>query len=88
MPYVSSRVTSAALALAAHRHSFTAPRCRNQDRRIVVPLSVSQWNDLNGPAFDGVGLAVLKAHPMLLCWPNLLFVCALHYFLFLFLPCG
>ena len=52
-PYVPERVTRG--ALFAHRHSFAPPRCRtSQYRRNFVPLSVSLWNDLCGPVFDGV----------------------------------
>ena len=59
LPYVPARVTRG--ALVAHRHSFAPPRCRtSQYHRIFVPLSVSIWNDLNDPVFDGVGLAGFK----------------------------
>ena len=58
--YVPTRVTRG--ALIAHRHSFVPPRCRtSQYRRSFVPLSVSLWNDLSGPVFDGVGLAGFKS---------------------------
>ena len=41
----------------AHSHSFAPPRCRtSQYRRTFLPLSVSLWNDLSDPVFDGVGL--------------------------------
>ena len=60
LPYVPARVTRG--ALVAHRHSFAPPRCRtSQYRRIFVPLSVSLWNDLSDPVFDGVGLADFKS---------------------------
>ena len=53
LPYVPARVTRG--ALVAHRHSFAPPRCRtSQYRRSFVPLSVSLWNDLSEPVFDGV----------------------------------
>ena len=56
LPYVPARVTR--FALVAHRRSFAPPRCRtSQYRRSFVPLSVSLWNDLSDPVFDGVGLA-------------------------------
>ena len=49
-------------ALDAHRNSFTPPRCRtSQYRRSFVPLSVSLWNNLSDPVFDGVGLAGFKS---------------------------
>ena len=60
LPYVPARVTRG--ALVAHRHSFAPPRCRtSQYRRTLVPLSVSLWNDLSDPVFDGVGLAGFKS---------------------------
>ena len=60
LPYVPARVTRG--ALAAHMHSFSPPHCRtSQYRRSFVPLSVSLWNDLSGPVFDGVGLAGFKS---------------------------
>ena len=60
LPDVPARVTRG--ALVAHRHSFTPPRCRtSQYRRTIVPLSVSLWNDLSAPVFDGVGLASFKS---------------------------
>ena len=59
-PYVPARVTRS--ALFAHRHSFAPPRCRtSQYRRSFVPLSVSLWNDLTDPVFDGVGLVGFKS---------------------------
>ena len=58
--YVPTRVTRG--ALVAHRHSFPHPHCRTyQYRRTFVPLSVSLWNDLSNPVFDGVGLAGFKS---------------------------
>ena len=60
LPYVPARVTRG--SLVAHRHSFAPPRCRtSQCRRSFVPLSVSLWNDLSDPVFDGVGLASFKS---------------------------
>ena len=60
LPYVPARVTHG--ALVAHMHSFAPPHCRtSQYRRSFVPLSVSLWNDLSGPVFDGVGLAGFKS---------------------------
>ena len=60
LPYVPARVTRG--ALVANRHSFEPPRCRtSQYRRTFVPLSVSLWNDLSDPVFDGVGLASFKS---------------------------
>ena len=60
LPYVPARVTRG--ASITHRHSFTPPRCRtSQHHRSFVPLSVSLWNDLSDPVFDGVGLAGFKS---------------------------
>ena len=60
LPYVPVRITSG--ALVAHRHSFAPPCCRiSQYRRTFVPLSVSLWNDLSDPVFDGVGLVGFKS---------------------------
>ena len=60
MPYVPAHVTHG--AFVAHRHSFTPPRCRtSQYRRTLVPLSLSLWNNLSDPVFDGVGLAGFKS---------------------------
>ena len=60
LPYVPARVTRA--ALDPHRLSFAPPRCRtSQYLRNFVPLSVSLWNDLSDPVFDGVGLAGFKS---------------------------
>ena len=60
LPYVPGSVTRG--ALAAHRHSFAPHRCRTSHyRRRFVPLSVSLWNDLSVPVFDGVGLTGFKS---------------------------
>ena len=60
LPYVPARVTRG--AFFAHRQSFAPPRCRtSQYRRSFVPLSVSLWNDLSDPVFDGVGLVGFKS---------------------------
>ena len=66
-PYVSVRVTRD--ALVAHRYTYVTPRCRTtQYHRTFIPLSVSLWNDLSNPAFDGVGLRVSRAGPMPFYW--------------------
>ena len=45
-------------ALVAHRYTYAPHRCRtSQYNRTFIPLSVSLWNDLANPVFDGVGLA-------------------------------
>ena len=58
-PYVPVRVTSG--ALVAHRYTYASLRCRTlQYSRTFIPLSLSLWNDLAYPIFDGVGLAGFK----------------------------
>ena len=58
--FVPVRVTRG--ALIAHRYTYVQPHCRtSQYRRTFVPLSVSFWNDLAVPVFDGVGLAGFKS---------------------------
>ena len=60
VPYVPVRVTHG--ALIAYRLTFVPPRCRtSQYRRTFILLSVSLWNDLVDPVFDGVGLAGFKS---------------------------
>ena len=49
-------------ALVPHRYTYARPRCRTlQYSRTFIPLSVSFWNDLANPVFDGVGLAGFKS---------------------------
>ena len=49
-------------ALVAHRHSFVPPCCRtSQYHRSVVPLSVSLFNDLSDPVFEGVVVVGFKS---------------------------
>ena len=58
--YVPVRVTRG--ALVAHWFTYALPLCRtSQYSRTFVPLSVSLWNDLADPVFDGVGLAGFKS---------------------------
>ena len=58
LPYVPARVTRG--ALVAHTHSFARPRCWTyQYRRTFVRLSMSLWNDLSVPVFDGVANSFL-----------------------------
>ena len=60
VPFVPACVTRG--ALVAHRHSFAVPRCRtSQYSKTFVPHSVSLWNDLSDPVFDGVRLAGFKS---------------------------
>ena len=59
-PYVPVRITRG--ALVAHRYTFAPPRSStSQYSRIFIPLTVSLWNDLANPLFDGVGLAGFKS---------------------------
>ena len=59
-PHVPARVTRC--ALVAHRYTYAQPRCRTlQYSRTFIPCSVSLWNDLANPVFDGVGLAGFKS---------------------------
>ena len=58
--YVPVRVTRG--ALVAHRYTYAPPLCRTlQYSRTFIPISVSLWNDLANPVFDGVGLAGFKS---------------------------
>ena len=42
--------------------TYAPPRCRtSQYSRTFIPFSVSRWNDLANPVFDGVGLAGFKS---------------------------
>ena len=60
VPYVLVRVTRG--GVIAHRYTYAPPRCRtSQYRRTFVPYSVSLWNDLSDPVFDGVGLVGFKS---------------------------
>ena len=53
VPYVPVRVTNG--VVMAHRFTYAPPRCRtSQYRRTFIPVSVSLWNDLSDPVFDGV----------------------------------
>ena len=53
--YVPVRVTHG--ALVAHRHTYAPPRYSIT----FIPLSVSLWNGLANPVFDGVRLAGFKS---------------------------
>ena len=60
MPYVPVLVTPG--AVITHLCTYAPPRCKtSQYRRTFVPFSVSLWNDLSDPMFDGVGLASFKS---------------------------
>ena len=59
-PYVLVRVTCG--ALVPQRNTYAPLRCRTrQHHRTFIPLSVSRWNDLGDPVFDGVGLSGFKS---------------------------
>ena len=59
-PYLPVRVTRC--TLVAHRYTYALPSCRTlQYSRTFIPFSVSLWNDLANPVFDGVGLADFKS---------------------------
>ena len=60
VPYVPVQVTHG--ALIAYRCTFAPPHCRtSQYRRTFIPLSVSLWNALVDPVFDGVRLEGFKS---------------------------
>ena len=60
MHYVPVWVTCG--AVIAHRYTYVPPRCRtSQYSRTFIPFSLSLWNDLSDPVFDGVGLACFKS---------------------------
>ena len=49
-------------AVIAHLQNYSPPRSRtSQYNRAFIPFSVSLWNDLSDPVFDGVGLAGFKS---------------------------
>ena len=60
VPYVPVLVTHG--TLISHRYTY-APLSRRTSQycRTFIPLSVSLWNDLVYPVFDGVGLAGFKS---------------------------
>ena len=85
VPHVpSSAVTHG--ALVAHRYTYAAPRCRTSQYLITFsPLSVSLWNDLAGPVFDGVGLEGQCFFIGLISACSLYVFNSFHLFFFLFL---
>ena len=48
-------------ALVEHQYTYVPPLCRSEYRRTFVPLSLSLWNDLADPVFDGVELVSFKS---------------------------
>ena len=62
LPGLCVQVHATRSALVAHQCTYAPPRCRtSQYSRTFVPLSVSLWNDVADPIFDGVGLAGFKS---------------------------
>ena len=61
--YVPALVTRGALNIqVAHRYTYAPPRRRTlQYSKTFIPFSVSLWNQLANPVFDGVGLAGFKS---------------------------
>ena len=60
VPYVPVLVTRG--SLIAHRFTYAPPCCStSQYRGTFITLSVSLWNDLSDPVFDGVGLVGFKS---------------------------
>ena len=60
VPYVPVQVTRG--GLVEHLYTYAPPRCRtSQYCRTFIRVSVSQWNDLIDPVFDGVGLMGFKS---------------------------
>ena len=68
--------------LVSNRSIYAPPRCRTLQYRIrFFPFSLSLWNDLVDPVFDGVGLAGFKNSISQCDWPPfclLLFYLSLH----------
>ena len=71
-PYVPVRVTLG--AVVAHPYTYAPPRCRTlQYSRTFIPFSLSLWNYLANPVFDGVELAAFKSRANVCFWPKLLY---------------
>ena len=71
-PYVTAQVTRS--ALVAHQYTYAPPRCRTlQYSRTFILFSVSLWNDLADPVFDGVALAGFKSRANASYCPKLLY---------------
>ena len=59
-PYMPVWVTHG--ALVGHRYTYAPPRCKtSRDRMTFILLSLSLWNDLAVPVFDGVDLTGFKS---------------------------
>ena len=75
-------------ALITHRYTIAPPCCRtSQHRRSFITLSVSLWNDLVDPVFDGVELSGFKSrsNAFLLAYSCSLLFCLQLFSLSLFL---
>ena len=54
-PYLPVRVTRDAVVTRRYTKSYAPPHCRtSQYLRTFIPFSVSLWNNLANPVFDGV----------------------------------
>ena len=60
-PYVPVRVTRGALHRTSVHLCTASLQNIAQYSMTFIPLSVSLWNDLANPVFDGVGLAAFKS---------------------------
>ena len=70
-------MTENALSILSVIFSVQLQQTEISERKLFIfHLGVSLWNDLASSVFDGVGLAGLRAGPMLLYWPKLLY----HYY--------
>ena len=57
-PYVIC-AGSCCSALIAYRYTYVLPHCRTMQYRMTfIPMSVSLFNELGGPIFNGLGLAL------------------------------
>ena len=73
-------------ALVAHHYTYAPPRCRtSQNRMTFVLLSVSLWNDLADPVFNGVGLARLKSRSNIFFCLSCSIPNIVYYYFFLYL---
>ena len=53
--------------------TYESPRCLTSQYHLTfIRLSVSLWNDLPDPVFDGVGLASSNSRSDFLYWPTVL----------------
>ena len=83
VPYVPVRVTRG--AVIAHQYTYAPPRYRtSQYRRTFILLSVSLWNDLSEPVFNGVGSTQEQVHCLFigLCTRSLFVYCCFQFLFF------